>query len=110
MWSIGVIYYQMLTGKLPFPGFNRDEVIKQQNRVISEKEFPRSVSEKSITNVKSCLVQLSFKRFSIEKQTQEKVGQIFIGQEVDTFMATSDNIQGYFRKVDFEQNYEIAKS
>ena len=44
MWSIGCIFYQMLTGRIPFKGKTVEKLIEKQKRKIQITEFGPLVS------------------------------------------------------------------
>ena len=47
LWSIGVVYYQMLFGNYPFNGYTMREIIKDIKKKVNNLDFPRHVSEES---------------------------------------------------------------
>jgi serine/threonine protein kinase len=67
MWSIGCIFYQLLSGHLPFLGKTREEIIEAQKRKITTSEFSQPVSEKNLLLIQNCLERISYRRFSISK-------------------------------------------
>lgn len=66
IWSMGVVLYIMLSGKVPFPGRNEHEII--QNVIKGSFHFNHpafeSVSEECKDIIKKCLVKDIDKRFS----------------------------------------------
>lgn len=57
LWSIGVVFYQMLAGKPPFYGFTMKELITDIERKANGKlEYPRKVSKESQNLIDRILV------------------------------------------------------
>ncbi len=55
LWSVGVVYYQMLFGKTPFFGFTMPELIKDIKRKVKNIPFPKQVSSESKNLIKQLL-------------------------------------------------------
>ena len=55
IWSIGVVFYQMLEGRFPFRGRNVEAIMEKilMNEIVFEKP---GLSEEAIDFVKRCLV------------------------------------------------------
>ena len=64
LWSVGIVYYQMLFGKTPFFGLSIPELIKDINRKVDNLTFPLDVSEES----KDLLRKL------LKKRPEERIG------------------------------------
>ena len=47
LWSIGIVYYQMLFGKPPFNGFTVPELIRDIKKKVRHLDFPKVISEES---------------------------------------------------------------
>ena len=48
IWSIGVVYYQLLFGNYPYTGYDRPSIYKNMKKVTGDKlEFPKEVSQES---------------------------------------------------------------
>ena len=47
LWSVGVVYYQMLFGKTPFYGFTMPELIRDIRSKVNNLEFPLPISVES---------------------------------------------------------------
>lgn len=55
IWSIGVVFYQMLEGRFPFSGTNIEAILlKIKNNQLAFKKA--ELSEESIDFIKKCLV------------------------------------------------------
>ena len=104
MFSIGCIFYKLLTGRVPFNG-TRAEVIKVQKRKISALEFNPPISKKNLQLIKRCLKPISFQRFSIAKTIEEKTFLINYQQGFTKFIQ-SQKVLEYLTKVDFLKTYK----
>ena len=47
LWSVGVVYFQMLFGKTPFFGFTVPDLIRDIKRKVGNLSFPRDISDES---------------------------------------------------------------
>lgn len=47
LWSVGIVYYQMLFGQTPFFGFTMPDLIKDIKRKSKNLQFPREISNES---------------------------------------------------------------
>lgn len=64
LWSVGVVYYQMLFGKYPFYGYTMREIVKDIKKKVGCLDFPRHVSEESKDLIRRLLECDPMKRIS----------------------------------------------
>lgn len=66
IWSMGVVLYIMLSGKVPFPGRTEPEIIHNVIKGVFHFNHPAfgSVSEECKDLIKNCLVKDSKQRYS----------------------------------------------
>jgi serine/threonine protein kinase len=66
IWSMGVVLYIMLSGKVPFPGRTEHEIIQNVIKGVFHFNHPafESVSDECKDMIKKCLVKDIDKRYS----------------------------------------------
>ena len=75
VWSLGVLFYYMLTNQYPFNGKNMNEAC---NNILKDKlkfpsEFKKKIPKKIIDLIKSCLQKDQRKRISIRQFLQNEL-------------------------------------
>ena len=55
LWSVGIVYYQILFGKTPFFGFTMHDLIRDIKRKVKILPFPKEISEESKDLIKRLL-------------------------------------------------------
>lgn len=55
LWSVGVVYYQMLFGKTPFFGYTMPALIRDIKKKVGKLNFPKKVSQESINLINALL-------------------------------------------------------
>ena len=114
LWSVGVVYYQMLFGKTPFFGFTVPDLIRDIKRKVGNLNFPRKISEESKNLINRLLEPNPKKRINwneffnhslFGKNGPERKG----GDIEDVFEIIGDLLVGDENK-DFEDEFEKNKT
>ena len=70
IWSLGVIYYELLTGKYPFHAEKMSELEKNLQNGLYVMQLPYRPSVESLHIITSCLNQNEDERISIEELSE----------------------------------------
>jgi serine/threonine protein kinase len=64
IWSIGMMYYEMLFGKTPWPARDKNSLIRNITELPLKFPYEKPISPSAMDFLKRCLVVDEFKRIS----------------------------------------------
>ena len=108
IWSLGIIFYQLLIGKSPFNAHNRNDLFDKVEKGIYM--IPSTLSKEAISFMNSMLQYDSNKRLTMEKLCEHK----FLKKNVKEFSKIDINeikdlLKGSYIEINTKSNDLISK-
>ncbi len=117
LWSVGVVYYQMLFGNTPFFGFTMPDLIKDIKSKVGRLDFPKPISKESQNLINRLLEPKPDKRidwydFFNHPLFNKYKSEIDQGNINDVLEALGDTLVGGTKKIDdlFQQNQQSIQN
>ena len=107
IWSIGIIMFYLLSGKLPFLGLTHKEIMKKV--IVADLKFEDDIWDKISKSAKSFIKTLLTKDYSTRINAQQALDDEWFKNEIDDFNENTDNIQEIDIKKDNENLDEKIK-